>query len=322
MKDPTYRQTLGHAWEAVWHNKILWILGLLSVFLGQLGFSDIFGKVWSVLDNSSVAGENISILSIFHVSIPIGVWNILGIVWLAIICISIAVMVVFLAVTSQGALISYAADWFKTRKHKEIDKSWHNSVKHFWNILLINLVRQAILFGLLVGFVFVARYFFNSESWVQGFIFALLAVLALVVSLFLSVFSVYTLCYVVLDGKGLVKSLQKAWTLLHNHFLVSLEVGVVLMLLNLLVVAVIIGGSFFVFLPTAFIWIAAGISNSVSLAVLGLIFGIFLVLLFIVLVAGLFNAFTTSAWVFLFIKMHKEGISSRLIHYARHMFSR
>lgn len=322
MKEPTYRQTLGYAWEAVWHNKILWILGLLSVFLGQLGFSDIFGKVWSVLDASSLAGENISILSIFHVNISVGVWNILGIVWLAIICIAIAVMVVFLAVTSQGALISYAADWFKTRKHKEIDKSWHNSVKHFWNILLINLVRQTILFGLLVGFVFVAKYFFSSQSWLQGLLFALASVIALFASLFLSVFSVYTLCYVVLDGKGLAKSIKKAWALLSNHFLVSLEVGVILMILNLLLVAVIIGGSFFAFLPTAFIWIAAGISNSVSLAVLGLIFGIFLVLLFIVLVAGLFNAFTTSAWVFLFIKMHKEGISSRLVHYVKHMFSK
>lgn len=322
MKEPTYRQTLGYAWEAVWHNKILWVFGLLSVFLGQLGFSDIFGKIWSVLDASSLAGDNISILSTFHISIPVGVWNILGIVWLIIICVSIAVMVVFLAVTSQGALISYSADWFKTHKHKEIDKSWHNSVKHFWNILLINLVRQAILLGLLVGFVFVAKYFFSSQSWLQGLLFALASFLALFVSLFLSVFSVYTLCYLVLDGKGLVKSIKKAWLLLSDHFLVSLEVGVVLMLLNLLLVAVIIGGSFFAFLPTAFIWIAAGISNSVSLAVLGLIFGIFLVLLFIVLVAGLFNAFTTSAWVFLFIKMHKEGISSRLVHYVKHMFSR
>lgn len=322
MKEPTYRQTLGYAWEAVWHNKILWILGLLSVFLGQLGFSDIFGKVWSMFDASSLAGDNISILSTFHVSIPVGIWNILGIVWLAIICISIGVMVIFLAVTSQGALILYAAEWFKTRKHKELDKSWHNSIKHFWSIFLVNLVRQLVLLAFLVAFVFVSKYFFNSESWVQGFIFALLAVLALVISLFLSVFSVYTLCYVVLDGKGLAISIKKAWTLLHNHFLVSLEVGVALMLLNLLLVAVIIGGSFFAFLPAAFIWIAAGISNSVSLAVVGLIFGIFLVSLFIALVAGLFNAFTTSAWVFLFIKMHKEGISSRLVHYAKHMFSR
>ncbi len=322
MKEPTYRQTLGHAWEAVWHNKILWVLGLLSLFLGQLGFSDILGKAWSVLDGSSLAGDNIGILSIFQVSIPLGVWNVLGVFWLAIICISIAVMVVFLAVTSQGALISYAADWFKTRKHKEIDKSWHNSVKHFWNILLINLVRQVLLLGLLVGFVFVAKYFFNSQSWVQGMLFALASVLVLFISLFLSVFSVYALCYVVLDGKGLLKSVKKAWVLLSNHFLVSLEVGVVLLLLNLLLVAVIIGGSFFAFLPAAFIWVAAGISNSVSLAVLGLIFGIFLVLLFIVLIAGLFNAFTTSAWVFLFIKMHKEGVSSRLINYFRHLFSK
>lgn len=320
MKEPTYRQTLAHAWEAVWHNKILWVLGLLSVFLGQLGFSDIFGKIWSMLDASSLAEENLGILSILQVNISVGVLNILGIVWLAIICVSILVLVVFLAVTSQGALISYAADWFKTRKHKEIDKSWHNSVKHFWNIFLVNIIRQIILLAILIGFISIAKYFFNSQSWGQGFLFALASVVALFTSLFLSVFSAYTLCYVILDGKGLLTSLKKGWKLFSNHLLVSLEVGIILMLLNLLLAAVIVGGSFFAFLPTAFIWIAAGISNSVSLAAVGLVFGIFLVLLFIALVAGLFNAFTTSAWVFLFIKMHKEGISSRMIHFFKYIF--
>ncbi len=322
MKEPTYRQTLVHAWGAVWHNKILWILGLLSVFLGQLGFSNIFGKVWSMLDASDLATENIHLLSSFNVSIPVDVPNILGIVWLAIICISIAVLVVFLATTSQGALISYAADWFKTRKHKELDKSWHNGVKHFWVILLVNVVRQSILFGLLPVFIFIAGRFFASQSWLQGLLFAIVLVLLMLVSLFLSVFSIYVLCYVLLDGKGLARSLKKAWSLLSGHVLVSLEVGAVLVALNLLLVAVIIGGSFFAFLPSAFIWVAAGITNSMSLAVVGLIFGVFLGLLFIVLAAGLFNAYTTSAWVFLFIKMHKEGISSRMIHWVKYMFGR
>ncbi len=175
---------------------------------------------------------------------------------------------------------------------------------------------------LLAGFMVVANDFFNSTSWSGSFLFAASAVAVLFASLFLSAFSVYALCYLVLDGKGLAKSLKKAWALFSEHFLVSLEVGLFLMLCNLVLVLAIVAGSFFAFLPAALIWIVAGVSNTVPLALLGLVTGIFLFLVVAAIMAGIFNAFTTSAWVFLFIKMHKEGVSSRLIHLAKYMFSR
>ena len=93
------------------------------------------------------------------------------------------------------------------------------------------------------------------------------------------------------------------------------------MLLNFLLVVVILAGAFVAFLPAMLIWIAAGITNTVVLAAVGFSLGVFLLLVFIVLVAGFFNAFTTSAWVFLYMKMHKEGISSRTIHFFKHLFS-
>jgi len=318
MKEPTYRQTLVHAWEVVWHNKALWILGLFSVLLGQLGFSDIFGQIWSVSD--TLAGGKTILLPGINLNWSGDIWNALGIIWLAGICLSLVVLLVFLAVTSQGALIFYAAQWFKTKKHQKFSKPWNHSLKHFWSILLINILRKVFLVLLLAAFGLALNYFFYSRTLPQGFLFAFSLVLVLFVSLFISIISIYTLCALVVDGKGVWFAIKKAWAIFSRHMLVSLEVGILLMLLNFLLVTAIVVGSFFAFLPAMLIWLAAGITNTVVLAAIGFSLGVFLLLVFMVLAAGFFNAFTTSAWVFLFMKMHKEGIPSRTIHFFKHIF--
>jgi len=45
MHEPTYRQALQQTWYLVWHNKLLWILGVCSAFLGQWGLSDLVGRL-------------------------------------------------------------------------------------------------------------------------------------------------------------------------------------------------------------------------------------------------------------------------------------
>jgi len=57
MQEPTYRDALSHAWHTVWHHKILWIFGLLSLFVGQFGANDFIGKIWMVTKNNFSIGQ-------------------------------------------------------------------------------------------------------------------------------------------------------------------------------------------------------------------------------------------------------------------------
>ena len=107
MHEPTYRQTLSHAWDVVWHNKTLWILGLFSVLLGQFGFGDIFGKIGSMADIGTI-GQGNFLLPAIKLNWAGDIWSMLGAAWLGVISVALAVFLVFLAVTSQGALISYS----------------------------------------------------------------------------------------------------------------------------------------------------------------------------------------------------------------------
>ena len=321
MREPTYRQTLSHAWDVVWRNKSLWILGLFSVLLGQFGFSDIFGKIWSMADFSMI-GQMSFLIPVIKLNLSGDIFNVLRVIWLAGICLSIIVFLTFVAVSSQGALISYAADWFKTKKHQKLSKPWSRSLKFFWSILLLNVLRKIALVLLLALFGFALSYFIFSQTQLNGFLLALSLAVVFFAALFISIISIYTLCALVVDGKGMRSAVAKAWNIFSHHILVSLEVGVLLMLLNILLVLAIAVAGFVAFLPALLIWVAAGITNTIVLATVGFSVGVFLWVLFIVLIAGFFNAYTTSAWVFLYMKMHKEGIPSRTIHFFKHFFGK
>lgn len=319
MKEPTYRQALAQAWNAVWHNKVLWIFGLLSVFLGQLGFSDVFGKVWT-LSELGMREKALILLPKFSLNMSGDVWSLLGIILLGGIGVSIVILIIFLGATSQGALIASAAEWFKSGKHQKAAKSWKHGLTHFWNILWVNVLRKIALVLLLLVFGLGLKYFLDSQAAGSSFLFAVSLVLLLLLSLFVSTLAVYALCYVVIDGKGMGSAIKKSWRLFTRHILVSLEVGVVLLLLNFVLLAVITVSAFVAFLPATFIWLIAGATNTVALAAVGFVLGMFLWLVFLGFIAGFFNAYTTSAWTFLFLSMHIQGVSSRMIHFFKHLF--
>lgn len=321
MREPTYRQTLVHAWDVVWHNKALWILGLFSVLLGQFGFSDIFGKIWAMAD-ANLMGQQSFFLPAFNLNWSGDIWSTLGIVWLAGIVLAITIFLIFLAVTSQGSLIFYAAEWIKTKKHPKISKPWGRSLDNFWNILLVNVLRQGLIFLLLAVFWLVLKRFIYSPNLGWSFGLALSLAVVFLVSLFASVIFIFALCALVIDDKGFKAAFVKAYEIFSQHILVSLEVGIFLMLLNFVFLIAAVVAAFFAFLPAVLIWLLAGITNVVVLAAVGFALGVFLWLVFIVMIAGFFNAYTTSAWVFLFVKMHKEGIGSRTVNFFKHMFGK
>jgi hypothetical protein len=319
MKEPTYSQAIAHAWKAVWKNHILWIFGLFAIFLGQFGFSDILGKMWSLSEGGW--GDNAwSFMGYLSGWSDGGVWSVIGIIWAAGIVVCFLFAAIFLSATSQGALISYTSEWYKNNGYDNVAKSWKKGLANFWRILGINIGRKIVLFVLIIGLGWTVKYLFLSGKIWENFVYAILMSVMLLVALFVSVISIYTTCYSVLDGKGLWSALKKSFALFGEHVFVSLEVGVLLMLMNFVLLAVIAAGSFLAFIPSLLVWLVAGLTNYTALITIGLFIGMALWIIFVAMAAAMFNAFTTSVWVYLFLKMHKEGIASRLFHWIKNLF--
>ena len=231
------------------------------------------------------------------------------------------VLVLLLSVLSQGSLIIAAKELFKNKKEIKTSQVWNQSVRSFWPLFLINLIRECI-FIFLTTFLGAMVYFLNSGHAINYFFIGLIIVVGTLLALIVSSVAIYTACYVVIDHEEILKALKKGWQLFSEHLLVSLELSLLLLLMNFVALVAIFIGSTLVFIPSVVIWIVAGFTGNFVLMMIGQFLGMFLFALMMILVAAILNAYTISAWTYLFLKMHHQGVVSRLIHFAKAIVKR
>lgn len=322
MKHILYRDAIAHSFTFAWKHKALWIFGLFAAFLGQLGLMPLFSSVG--LTGQSYGGTEImSYLGMFFGSIPFGGFSafssmaVTGAVWLLIMLIVVCLVIFGLAIVSQGAIIHAASKSLKlVRGLPSAQKSWHVGAAHFWKLFGLQVVKKALL--LLCG---AAVYYSTwravgsmeaAWSFTSAFAFVLAGIVGFIVSFLLT----YAACYVVVDECSVVDAIEQAWQLFKAHWLVSIEVGMILLVCNLLL-GLFAMFSFLVFFTPAFILlIISMVLGTKMIATVAAIISFTLFVLFIVLLGAFFTVFTTSAWTYLFTKMHAHGVHSKVLHWA------
>lgn len=317
MHEPTYREALGHAWHLASKHKRLWVFGLLAIFLGQFGLANFIGQLvgkvffadsswwpatWGAIH--IVTGEQLLWFS-----------------WLAFIVAAVIMFVVAASVCAQGALIATAVHWYNTRLMLNFHSAWRQGVKHFWRILAANILEKlllAIILMILVealalipgGTIF---WFAVQILFIAGGVLAALAV---------STVAIFTLGHVLVNNKGFIDALIDAWRLFRAHFLVSVELSIMLLACNAIVFMALWLASFLVLIPSFLLSVTAGFSGLTSLVAVSVVAYVLLFVLVIALLGAIFNAFTTSAWMYLFMHMYHEGLGSRLKHLVGKMLKR
>jgi hypothetical protein len=323
MSEPTYQNAISKAWQIVWHNKALWIFGLLSVVIGQFGLSDFFGRLIMIYNKHQIIGNWFAPWSGGVSNFISWDWqSIIGIIWLGGLGLFLLVAIIFLAITSQGALIAYSTSAFTTKRFAHAGKAWHKGVKHFWQLLGVNIFYRLLLCVILLISAFFLKFYFFYQNKMVGALIVIMLVIFLFCYLVLSIVFIYSAGYVVADNNTLFRSISRGWKLFRRHVLVSFEVGLLLMFFNLVLLVILVSSAWLAFLPAGAILIIAGMISSGGLAIAAVVVGFFIWLAIIILLAGIFNAFTVSAWMYLFVKMHKEGVASRVAHWIGKIFKR
>lgn len=322
MHEPTYRQALQQTWHLVWHNKLLWILGVCSAFLGQWGLSDLIGQV-NIISTSDYSGP-LSLISNLQALVTLPINSVAAVfltLWLVGIVLVIGAAVAFVAVVSRSALIAITAAWFQSKTHLSLTVAWHIGVKRFWTVLALIVVNKILQLAVVVslGGVF---WLANLDNLVHVVGLVVFSILALFIALMFEASAIYACGYTVVEQNHFLRAVRRGFHLFFRHILVSLETGLLLFFLNLLLVGAVVIGSFFIFIPSFLMWLVAGLSGVSILFNVGMILGLTLFVLLVIILGGFFNAFTTSAWTYLFMKMHHEGVVARLAHYAKRLISR
>ena len=324
MKEPLYRQAFVHSWKLAWQHKFLWVFGLFAAFLGQMGILELLSKVTIASSDYALNPKWLALPKLIKYmladlsgySLPVDGW--IWMIWLAVIVLGACIVLTFLSVTSQGALVYSAAQSVKDKNLPDSRKSWHVGVKHFWRLFFLNLVKKIVMVLLSVAAGYGALNFVIVESGWGLVLFLLLFLLTILVGMVLSFLVIYAAGYVVVEEYSLGRSIEAAWKLFSSHRLVSLEVGLLVLLSNFALGAILVFAFIVLFFPTLLSWFVAALTANIALYAAGTIVGVILFTLFLVSAGSVFVVFTTTVWTYLFMKMHKVGIKSRILHWGGH----
>jgi len=322
MREPNYHQALGAAWRLLWHNKIIWILGLLSVFAGQFGLGDFAGRLMLWGDKVMANQDFLDLKMYFQGWTNFNDLTDLGLVLVGFIVLAILVGLVFVSVTAQGALIAASADWYKKNRVDKLSQAWHESAGHFWRLFSINIGEKAILCLMLLGLLALWQFVPAGGGWLSTALSVILSAVGFVVAFAAAAIAVYASGYVIEDNYSLWRATASGFHLFFRHFSVSLELGVILFIAGVVMLALIIAGSTLIMFLAALIWLIGAVSGLSSILWLGVAVYSALFMLLVIWLGSLFNAFATGAWIYLFMQMKQTGLSSKVWGTLRRLFGR
>ena len=324
----SYRALLKQAWNIARKHKYLWFFGLfasLTISGGSLEYQVITQNLNQGLINGTYSQLNvISALRDFLIALAQGfgslfqqnIWIILNTLSLVLITLTIIVVFVWLAISSQGALV---ADIKRISSTKKIpaDLSIRNGLtagnKHFWSLLSLNIIVQVLVYFAFFIISLPLLFMILNDSSLLVLIYTLLFIIFLPVSVCLSLIFKYAIAAKVLENKSFVAAIERGWALFKKNWLVSLEMAVITFVITFLVAVFILLIVSFLFFP---LFMLGALTNIGWLMVLMVLVSIVLIIL-----AGSFmTTFQTAVWTNLFLWLKdKKAVAKleRAFHHAK-----
>lgn len=316
----SYRNLLRQAWNLSWRYKHLWIFGLFAS-LTAAGGSMEYQVLTQNLNQSLINGTYVHINGLMTMgqalsSVCLGLAGlfrqdilvVLNVISLLLISLTLAAAIIWLAIASQAGLIDRIKKLLDSKK-KLPDLSLREGLaagnRHFWPVLGMN-----ILIKILVNFAFFLislplLFMVLSQAPVLIGAYTVLFVIFVPVAVSLSLLVKYAIAYQVLDGERFVPALEKGWGLFRRHWLVSLEMAIILFIISFLAgLAMLVVVSIFIF---PLFWMGAAFQMT-WLTVLSLL----LALIIIVVIGSWLVTFQISTWTSLFLTLKEKGGLAKL----------
>lgn len=321
MKESLYIQSIKRAWQFVKQNKTVWIFGLFAAFLGQFGIVEFLAKVGMASGDTGMYFEKFDkagqVLAFFTGSFGFSVQDKILVFSLLFVIASFVAFFIMISVVSQGTVIGTSAQSIKSRGGKiNISKAWNTGVENFWRLFILNFFKKVFISFLAVIVGLSAYTAIAMPSLGNNILFIMIFLASSVIGLVLSFLVIYACAYVVVEKFKICEAAHAAWKLFKDHWLVSVEIGLIVLALNMFLGVISALGFVLIILPAILIWFLILIVGSGKLILASsFIASLILFAVYLLLIGAVFTVFTTYMWTFAFMKMHKVGIKSRIYHY-------
>lgn len=321
-----YRNILSQAWQVTWRNKYLWFFGLFAALLGNSGDLQIVFRALNGQEGNDFIDScrRFAQTGIFSKQALINAGHLFTtnpgtmviMLFVCLLCLTLFVFLVWLAIVSQAAIVNDSAEIISAKKNKSagIKPGIMTGTKYFWPVLGLNIFGRLVIF---LAFILISQQFIakilNLNNIAFTLIYVILFILFLVIAISFSLFIKYSIAYVVIKRNRLTESLRNGWNLFIGNWLVSVEMAIILFVVNLLVsLAIIIA---VLTLTTPFVFLALLIGKVISIIGFWLVLMVAaIVLLLIVMLGGaMLSTFQISAWTALFARLIGKGGESKIV---------
>lgn len=322
MKEPTLREVFRVSWKLSIRHKGLWVLGLFAIVLGQLGILDVLSGVVKGASGSATSEITNKLFYLFSADTFESIGKTLNysfdswaaLAWLLVILLVLGFGILITASISQGGIVHATALSIEhgLKSIEKFDESWHAGARNASHILLLNIVKKSILFALSLCVALAAYASLIYGTTASIFTFILVFIIAIILGMTVSMLTMFAVAYLVVEKDSLFEAVRRAWILLLKHWVVSFEVGIVLVMLNFVVFALLLVGVYVFVTPSLAINAYGALIGSTAISQFGTSMAIVLFLGYAAVLGSIFTVFVTSTWTYLFAIMHHWGFKSRV----------
>jgi hypothetical protein len=322
----SYRSLLKQAFSLAWKNKYLWFFGLFASLT-------VAGGSWEYQIITQNFGQNLVDSSYYNLSGLLALGDLLknffsgfvnlfrfdfltiiNVLTLLLAATVILVLFIWLAIASQAALVDSTKKILTAGKKKiiiTIRSGLTAGQRHFWSVFGLNILTKVLISLALFIISLPLLFMVISNASILSAIYIILFVIFIPIGTGLSLMIKYAISYKVLDNQSFIGSLEKSGKLFKENWLVSLEMAVILFLINLLIGGLLLVGMAVFLLPLFLLGLGF---NLAWLTIL-----IALVAIVLVILTGSFlTTFQIAAWTGLFLNLKERGGLAKLERLFKH----
>ncbi|MFH1536844.1 MAG: hypothetical protein ABID45_02560 [Patescibacteria group bacterium] len=320
-----YKNILGSAYQMTKKHKFLWLFGFFVVLLGENGgeYEFYIRHTQKLFQEDNIFNPYFWLTSRWEVLYNqitsfVAATGVLGYFLLFILALAL-LLVIYFVMVSQASIVK-TTDLAANNKKVSLFASISLVRKKVFSILGLNIILKGIIYTvfLLIGLPLLSLI---ASSGNQDY-FTLYLILGFVILfpiiIVSSFLTKYAINFIVLKEEKFLSSIVKAWKLFIKNWLITLEMALVIFVLNIAISLLIIVLLFVVLSP--FLYFSILNSNTlVSSAPLAAFLYIvpIIVIALIALVGSMFSAFQWSAWTILFDSLVREPKQARILGWIK-----
>ncbi|HTK04531.1 MAG TPA: hypothetical protein VL500_03015 [Candidatus Eisenbacteria bacterium] len=316
---PFYRRILTDAWRIAWNHKHLWVFGFFATLIGFGAVTEVFFNSYERTADALPLAASAGSLSAL---IP-GLTTIRAIVAYSpypalSLLIFLVVFTMLFAVFAWMTLVSVGALILGARKiSRGGEPTFGDGVKagaeKFWSLLGVNLVSKFVIMLALVMTGANLYILMKDRTLLSGFFYIGSFIIFTAISFVASLGAVYGSIGVAVKDEKTEKAVNGALALISEHWLVSLEMAVLLLVASLATGVAVALGTLVLSVPLIFLIVVAAVFKAQAAVYAVMTLTAVMLLIMVVCLGAFLTTFQTSAWTLLWSELVERKPSSKLL---------